>query len=153
MAGRGREERGHVLFDFVAEFLLDGRVRGEEVQGPGDAGGGGVVAGAEEGHDLVAHGFEAEFVARGGVGFHVVAHDESDDVFVFGVRDGLFFLDDFRRFAEDDVARRQHVAVHFRRQVFGQRDKGREAVQDARGYVKGEDEAVGFADRGLGVFE
>ncbi len=63
MASGWGEESGHVLFNLIAELLLDFWVRGEEVEGPGDAGGGGVVAGAEKGHNLVTHGFKAEFIA------------------------------------------------------------------------------------------
>lgn len=149
----GGEERWKVLFYLGAESGLDLGMLGEKVHGPGDAGSGGVVAGAEKGHDLVTHGFEAEFVTAGGGGEHVVSHDQRDDVFVLGVCVCMFGADDLGRFAEDDVSGGLHVAVHLRRKVFGQRDECGKAVEDTRTDVKGEDEAVSFADRGLGMFE
>ena len=153
VAGLGVEEEGVVLLDLRAQAGLDLRVGGEEVDGPGDAGGGGVVAGAEEGHDLITHGVEAEGVLAGGFLLHVVFDDEGDDVFVFGVRGFVFLGDYVRGFGDDDIAGFQHVAVHFHGEVLGDGHEGGEAVHHARGDVEGEDEAVGFADGGLRVLE
>ena len=111
------------------------------------------MAGAEEGHDLVAHGFKGEFVARGGSGLHVVADDEGDDVFVFGVGDGLFFFDDFGGFAEDDVAGREHVAVHFGGEIFGERDESGETVEDTGADIERKDKTVRLSNWRFGVFK
>ena len=139
VAGGRVEEEGHVLFHFGAEFFLNVWVFGEQVQGPGYAGGGGVMSGAEEGHYLITHGFEAQFVGVGAGEGHVVAHDEGDDVFVFGGGFGVLGADDLRRFAEDDVARLLYVAVHLRGQVLGDGYECGEAVEHAGPDVKRED--------------
>ena len=123
------------------------------MQGPGYAGGGGVVAGAEEGHDLVAHGVEAEGGFAGGFEAHVVLDDEGDDVLVLGVGGFVFLPDNVRRLADDDVAGLQDVAVHFGGQVFCHRDEGRQAVQYAGADVEGKHEPVGFADGCIWVLE
>ena len=77
--GLGGEEKGHVLANLAAESVLHSRVFGEQVEGPSDGAGSGVMSGAEECHDLVSHRFEGHVVvvvadqlaARGGI----VAHD------------------------------------------------------------------------------
>ncbi len=153
VADAGVEEEGAIGFDFCAKTFLDFGVGGEEVQGPADAGGGGVVAGAEEGHYLVAHGFEGEGCFTCGFLFHVVFYDESDDVFVFGVGLLVFLTDDVIGFANYYVASGEHVAVHLCGEVFGQGDECGEAVEHARADVEGEDETVSFADGGFGVLE
>ena len=142
-----------VLFDFCADAFLDLRVSGEEVDGPGNAGGGGVVTGAEEGHYLVAHGFEGQGGFACGFHSHVVFNDERDDVFIFCVSFLVLLADDVGGFAHDDVTALEDVAVHFCGEVFGKGYEGCEAMEDAGLDIKGEDEAVGLTDRGFGVFE
>ena len=76
--GLGGEEKGHVFVDLAAESVLHARVLGEQVEGPSDGAGGGVVSGAEECHDLISHRFEGHVVvvvavqlaARGGIVAH-----------------------------------------------------------------------------------
>ena len=142
-----------VLFDFGTDAFLDFWVSGEEMNGPGDTGGGGVVASAQEGHYLVAHCFEGEGGFASGFHSHVVFDDEGDDVFVFGVGFLVLLADDVGGFAHDDVAALEDVAVHFGGEIFGKRDEGCEAVEDAGLDVEGKDETVGFTNGGFGMFE
>ena len=153
VAGCRVEHEGVVLFDFGADTFLDFGVGGEEVDGPGDAGGGGVVASAEEGHYLVAHCFEGEGCFASGFHSHVVFDDEGDDVFVFGVGFLVLLADDVGGFAHDDVAALEDVAVHFGGEIFGEGDEGCQAMEDAGLDIKGEDETVGFTDGGFGMFK
>ena len=153
VAGAGVEEEGVVLVDFGAEAGLDLRMGAEQVDCPGNAGGGGVVAGAQKGHHLVAHGFKREAGVAGRFPLHVILHDQGDDVFIFGVGGCVFGLDDFVGLGDDDVAGFQHIAVHFRGEVLGDGDESGEAMEDPGEEVKGEDKAIGFADRSLRVLE
>ncbi len=153
VAGCGVEHKWVVLFDFCADAFLDIGVGGEEVDGPSNAGGGGVVSGAEECHYLVAHCFERKGGFACSFQSHVVLNDERDDVFVFCVGFLVLLADDVGSFAHDDVAALKDVPVHFCREVLGKGDEGCEAVEDAGLDVEGEDEAVGFTDGGFGVFE
>ena len=119
VAGCGVEHEGVVLFDFCADAFLDLGMGGEEVDGPGNAGGGGVVPSAEEGHYLVTHCFEGEGGFACGFHSHVVFDDEGDDVFVFCVGFLVLLADDVGGFAHDDVAALEDVTVHFGGEIFG----------------------------------
>ena len=153
VAGHRVEEEGEVLFDLCSDAFLDFGVRGEQVDGPGNAGGCSVVACAKEGHYLVAHGVEGEGGFAGGFQAHVVFDDQGNDIFIFSVGLLVLLTHYVRCFAHNDLSALKNIAVHFRGEVFCQGDESCKAVQHARAYVKGEDEAVGFADRGLGVLE
>ena len=153
VAGCMVKHEGVMLFDLSANAFLDLRVGGEEVDGPGDAGGGGVVAGAEEGHYLVAHCFEGEGGFAGGFHSHVVFDDEGDDVLVFGVGFLVLLADDVGGFTHDDVAALEDVSVHFGGEIFGKGDEGCEAMEDAGLDIEGENETVGFTDGSLGMFK
>ena len=153
VAGCGVEHKWVVLFDFCANAFLDLGMGGEEVDGPSNAGGGGVMSSAEEGHYLVAHGFEGEGGFACGFHSHVVFDDEGDDVFVFCVGLLVLLTDDVGGFAHDDVAALEDVTVHFCGEVFGKGDEGCQAVEDAGLDIEGEDEAVGFTNGCLGVFK
>ena len=98
------EEKGHVVANFRAQLFLDLRVLREEVKGPGDAGGRGIMASAKEGHDLAAHGFKAEFFFASFFSFAVVLNHEGDDVFAFGVRFGQLEVDDLGSYGNDSAA-------------------------------------------------
>ena len=81
---------------------------GEQVEGPGDAGGGGVVAGANEGHYLVAHRFESHVPFHLTARRRIFAHAHRYNVFFGGQRMGVFLgllvTDDVRR-AYDSMLR------------------------------------------------
>ena len=124
VAGCGVKHEWVVLFDFCTDTFLDFGMGGEEMDGPGDAGGGGVVSSAEEGHYLVAHCFEGEGGFACGFHSHVVFDDERDDVFIFCVGFLVLLADDVGGFAHDDVAALENVAVHFCGEVFGKGDEG-----------------------------
>ncbi len=74
--------RGNVGHDFLADAALRGRVAAELVDGPVHGGGGALVAGGEEGHELVDEVFVGE--GAGGDG-------DGEDVAVgWGTRDLLW---------------------------------------------------------------
>ena len=118
ITGCGVKHEWVVLFDFCADAFLDLGMGGEEVDGPGNAGGGGVMASAKEGHYLVTHCFEGKGGFACGFHSHVVFDDEGDDVFVFCVGFLVLLADDVGGFAHDDVAALKDVAVHFGGEVF-----------------------------------
>ena len=119
------------------------------------------MAGAEEGHHLVAHCVDCEGV--GGGSGHVVANDEADDVFVFGGLRGLFvallagfelfLFDDLCGFEEDCAAGGVHVAVGLGWEEADERGESGETVDDAGRQVEFEAAAVGLSEGCVWVVE
>ena len=151
------EEEGHVLVDFLPEFVLRGRILGEEVQGPGDPARGGVVSSAQEGHHLISHRFEGHGARYFAICRGVVTHDECDDVLLAGKRlrqlFGLLVMDDFSRQVEDCAADGHQLVVRFHRQVLRQPGLRVKPVEQSSPTVEFEESLVRLSYCSLGVVQ
>ena len=125
------------------------------MQSPCYAGGGCVMARAEESHYLIPHGFEGEALLASFFHLEVVFGNQCDDILVVGMGLSLaFFLrDDIGGLVHDDIARGFHIAVHFRGNVLGAGYESLETMENARSDVEGENQAVGFSDWSLGILK
>ncbi len=109
------------------------------------------MAGTKESHHLVAHGIKRQGSLPRSFQLHIILDEESNDIFVLGIRLLVLLAYNVVRLTNYYVAALKYITIHLRGQILGLWNEGGEPMQQAGADIESEDEAIGFTDRGVGV--